>query len=816
MSFVGSLFDSSKGAGYQAQGANLNQVYNQGQIDQSYQNTQQGLQQQQNFVNALQSQNGISNQSNVFNQQQALANQLQAQAQGQGPNLGAAQLASATQANTANQAALMASQRGTSANAGLIARQAAQQGAANQQNAATQAAYLRAQQQLSAQQQLQQQQAQMGGLATQQVGQQQNALNYYNQYANAEQQNLLNAAAQYNNAQVGMQSNINAANAGIAQSNLQGQYGLAGGLLNSAGFGVAKGAAHGGMIQSYAQGGSINPQPINTMVPLNNNQNNNQPKSFIGQNLNGYAQGGKIKDFRKGGDVPGKGKVSGDSYQNDTVDAKVSPGEIVIPRSITMGKNAPEKAAQFVDQTLKKEGSQKQHFDEGGMASDDSNNPSDNTPQSVSINPQFLNQMQNSNSNNDQSDNNAPSQMTVAQNENQINQKPINQGYQNLDLNSNENQNPSEGQSPLNQLPGREIFEKPVEEQAQALQKEASAKGIAGKQQAQAYGQNAEALQRIKDQFEQRKNYLQNKIDLATEDFNNGHINPTHYVDNMSTIGKVQTAIGLILSGIGSGISHQQNAAMGYLQSQIDRDIDAQKANLGKKETLLSSYFKEFGNERDAESMAKATQLSILASKIEKAGALSQDPIEKARAENAANQLRLQIAPQVAEAGVRQTLLSQNGQGQGNGSLDAFKARYLAPKGKEEQVEKDLKEFQDLRTAKANALKAFDEANAANTFSNRLTSPIQSSKDIESALAPVIAETAKFAVGKFTEADNKAITNTFDTKWANPETVAKQRRRLAAIYDNKMNYPSLQGVGINTSSTVAKKNFQAPVQYAKR
>jgi hypothetical protein len=43
-------------------------------------------------------------------------------------------------------------------------------------------------------------------------------------------------------------------------------------------------------------------------------------------------KGGEI-DFRAGGHVPGRAKVEGDSPKNDTVDAKLSPGEIVVPRS---------------------------------------------------------------------------------------------------------------------------------------------------------------------------------------------------------------------------------------------------------------------------------------------------------------------------------------------------------------------------------------------------------------------------------------------------------------------------------------------------
>src|ERR1700679_261280 len=96
-----------------------NTAVSQGQIDQSYQQNQQ----------ALQGQNGLGNQSQVYGQLQGVAN-------GTGPNPAQAQLAQATGANTANQAALMAGQRGSAANVGLLARQAAQQGAANQQAAA--------------------------------------------------------------------------------------------------------------------------------------------------------------------------------------------------------------------------------------------------------------------------------------------------------------------------------------------------------------------------------------------------------------------------------------------------------------------------------------------------------------------------------------------------------------------------------------------------------------------------------------------------------------------------------------------------------
>jgi len=47
-------------------------------------------------------------------------------------------------------------------------------------------------------------------------------------------------------------------------------------------------------------------------------------------------------------EVPGKAKFKGDTRSNDTVPALLSPGEIVLPRSVAQAKDAPEKAKDFV------------------------------------------------------------------------------------------------------------------------------------------------------------------------------------------------------------------------------------------------------------------------------------------------------------------------------------------------------------------------------------------------------------------------------------------------------------------------------------
>ena len=215
------------------------------QATNAYNSNQSALSQQQSLLNAIQGQNGLGNQSSVYNQLQGITN-------GTGPNPAQAMLAQSTGQNTANQAALMAGQRGASSNVGLLARQAAQQGAANQQNAAGQAATLQANQSLNAL-------GQQAGLANTMAANQIGATGANTQAQQAEQGQLLNAIQGQNANQVSMQSNINSANAGLANTTMQGQQSAIGGIMNSAG--AAAGMAKGGMVK-YADGGSVGPQSM--------------------------------------------------------------------------------------------------------------------------------------------------------------------------------------------------------------------------------------------------------------------------------------------------------------------------------------------------------------------------------------------------------------------------------------------------------------------------------------------------------------------------------------------------------------------------
>jgi len=153
----------------------------------------------------------------------------------------------------------------------------------------------------------------------------------------------------------GTQANL----ANEAQKNTLGFTGSllgAAGTIGGAAMGGLPGAALGGAAARGANSGAIigNASGLGSVsTPPASQQNTNKP---IGYNKGGYtcyAYGGVAHDhgicMKLGGHIVGHAQVDGDSEENDTVPAMLSPGELVIPRSVPkdgahmeeFAKNAP-------------------------------------------------------------------------------------------------------------------------------------------------------------------------------------------------------------------------------------------------------------------------------------------------------------------------------------------------------------------------------------------------------------------------------------------------------------------------------------------
>lgn len=202
--------------------------------------------------------------------QNQLINQLQLQANGQGPNPAMLMMSKANDENIRMNAGFVASQKGI--NPALASRLAAQNQAMMSQKNAADMGIIQANQQIEAQKQL------------------------ANVYSGQQQANIQNQQMQLQNQQTNNQRNTQ----------------IFGGLLNGAG-------AFAG--QQY------------TMNQKNPNAQPNEKSQTPFYQDDGSFEDGRRLGYSEGGTIPGNAPVKGDHPANDIVTIDVSPGEIVIPRT---------------------------------------------------------------------------------------------------------------------------------------------------------------------------------------------------------------------------------------------------------------------------------------------------------------------------------------------------------------------------------------------------------------------------------------------------------------------------------------------------
>lgn len=201
-----------------------------------------------------------------------------------------------------------------------------------------------------------------------QAANQAQAANLANKQRISEQQTALaNQQQQYNTGllqqQYGNQMALAGARAGsnVNYGNYMANQGnsIAQGYANM-GSGVAQGIAGAGQMYNSNANAQANRDAYlaaNGKGPVAPGQNsafaNDNQYNATGANApeGTFAHGGVVEScYKDGGAVPGVANVPGDDEKNDTVHAKLSPGEIVIPRSHTISKDL---AKAYIDHLYK-------------------------------------------------------------------------------------------------------------------------------------------------------------------------------------------------------------------------------------------------------------------------------------------------------------------------------------------------------------------------------------------------------------------------------------------------------------------------------
>jgi hypothetical protein len=110
------------------------------------------------------------------------------------------------------------------------------------------------------------------------------------------------------------------------------------------------------------------------------------------------------------------------------------------------------------------------------------------------------------------------------------------------------------------------------------------------------------------------------RLDTVREDAANAKIDPELFWKDHS---KIMAGIGMVLSGIGSGLTGQPNLASQYIDSSINRNIEAQKATMQQGNNLYGWELQRYGDARQAETATRAMLQAHYAGMLQSA-ALSQ------------------------------------------------------------------------------------------------------------------------------------------------------------------------------------------------
>lgn len=243
-----------------------------------------------------------------------------------------------------------------------------------------------------------------------------------------------------------------------------------------------------------------------------------------------------------------------------------------------------------------------------------------------------------------------------------------------------------------------------------------------------------DAKQNLMDNTQRNFINFQNEQKNFISDLQNSHIDPKHYQENMSAGQKVGTAIGLFLGGLSTPFTHQGNPALEFLNKQIDRDIEAQKANMENKKTIFGANQSLYHDSVMAENATRAQMNDIYLQKMKLAANQIDTSAAQAKYNMAASQYTMQNANLLQQNAIRGAVLHQMNTtgGQGVSAIDLGNAGFMNP----EQAQKEQASLDAQKNAISRAKDLYGQLEKEQTVTN-LANP-QSYKRVEALKSELI------------------------------------------------------------------------------
>lgn len=341
----------------------------------------------------------------------------------------------------------------------------------------------------------------------------------------------------------------------------------------------------------------------------------------------------------------------------------------------------------------------------------------------------------------------------------------------------------------------------PMQAQAGAFEEEKSANIAAAKAQEAQGQEERSAIENTQNEISklptQAALIAKNKEtnDKLYDAYAKKQIDPDKYWENHS---KIAAGIGMILGGIGSGLTHGPNMALEVMQNGINREIERQKNEQGRSMNLWRMNREALGNDLAANLMTQNQMYTGLKYKIDQAAANAKGPIALANAK-AAN---AKIDQALRGNEFHYSLMNPSS----DNPDPASRVQFLVPPDKQQKVFDEIDAAKNTVKGAKGIMEAFDDAAKqvrpmTGGTKTSITAFIPGMKSAgQAALIARLGPTFKDTEGTVRQAaiDNLDH-NVSPQAWDNDERIASRRESLEEYLRSKEAASTALGFGIDLS-----------------
>lgn len=341
----------------------------------------------------------------------------------------------------------------------------------------------------------------------------------------------------------------------------------------------------------------------------------------------------------------------------------------------------------------------------------------------------------------------------------------------------------------------------------QSVQRQAQMEGQQDQKLAKLQEEHVKQEQARLEQVNQKMSGYMAQTDQLANDIASNKIDPNHYWNSMGTGGKISASLGVLLSSLGQGLQGStHNMAWETMQENVNRDIAAQKDNLGKKQTLLSDNLRMMGNLRDAEAATRVQTNAILQGQIAKMAAETNDPIRQEKAKQYILQLKNQSMPMQQQLAASQVTndLKKSLAGKDLAGVDpATLVAHLVPKEHQKVVFDEIKDAQNIASLTPKIMAAFERGSSRNPVT-----AAQGQKEFEGLINTTVTEQEGTARQAAFDSIHKNMNPSGLT--AMPGENAAKKRTVMEYLASKSSAPTAKGYGIDLSKFGSTSHQEAP------